>query len=303
MKPVVQILGPTGSGKTQAALAAARALGGEIISADSVQVYRGFDIGSGKATPEERREVPHHLIDIIADCAQFNASRFLELAHAAAEDIGSRGRLAIVCGGTALYLRVMIQGLFPEGRVVSREQLEQEAAARGWEALYRDLERSDPAYARKISVNDHVRLLRALEIQRNSGLPPSAAFRLSRSPFAGSPFIRVGLHVERAELYRAIDARVERMLACGLIDETRRLLESHPPSCPPFRSLGYKEALAHLRGEISRDEARELIQRHSRQFAKRQLTWFRQEKDVCWFPATDHEAIVGHIRACLSSAR
>jgi tRNA dimethylallyltransferase len=299
MKPVVQILGATGSGKSRAALAVARAIDGEIISADSVQVYRGFDIGSDKAGREERRQVPHHLIDIIDDGEQFNASRFLERAFAAAKGIWARGRVPLACGGTALYLRVMRQGIFPERRAADREELKREAVARGWEDLHRELQAIDPDYARKISVNDHLRLLRALEIRRNSGLPPSEAFRLSRSPFAGCRFICVGLEVERSELYRAIDARVERMLAAGLVAEVRELLKKHPPTCPPFRSLGYKEVLAYLRGEISLPEARELIQRHSRQFAKRQLTWFRRETDVHWFPATDHEAVIGHIRACL----
>lgn len=301
MRPVVQILGPTGSGKTRMALAVARALNGEIISADSVQVYQGFDIGTAKAPAAERREVRHHLIDIIAGCEQFNASKFLELAFAAAEGIWSRGRLPVVCGGTALYLRVMTQGIFPEVKTTCRDELRREAEARGWQALHSELQRVDPAYARKISVNDRVRLLRALEILRHSGLPPSEAFRLSRSPFAGCAFIRVGLEVERGELYRAIDARVERMLAAGLVDEVRRLRETRPPGCPPFRSLGYKEVLAFLRGETSLDEARELIQRRSRQFAKRQLTWFRGEKDIRWLAAGDAGAVIAHIRSCLAS--
>jgi len=300
MRPVIQILGPTGSGKSRVALAVARALGGEIISADSVQVYRGFDIGTDKAGAAERREVSHHLIDIIPDCEQFNASKFLELAFAAAEGIRVRGRLPVVCGGTALYLRVMLRGIFPESKDGERrEELRQMAAEKGWEALRRELERIDPAYARKISVNDHVRLVRALEIHRNSGLPPSAAFRLSRSPFSGCRFVRIGLHVERKSLYRAIDARVERMLQAGLVAEVRGLLAARPPSCPPFRSLGYKEILAHLRGETDLAFATELIQRHSRQFAKRQLSWFRQEHDIRWFPAGDEAGIIAFIRQCL----
>ena len=300
MQPVIQILGPTGAGKSRVALAVAAAVNGEIVSADSVQVYQGFDIGSDKLRPEARRGIPHHLIDIIPGCEQFNASRFLELSFAVATDIWSRGRLPVVCGGTALYLRVMMQGIFPENKDASRrEELEREAVARGWDALFSELERIDPAYARKIGPNDHLRLLRALEIVHNSGLPPSEAFRLSRSPFAGRPFIRVGLHVERETLYRAIEARVERMLAAGFVDEVKRLLQERPASCPPFRSLGYKEVAAHLRGETDLATATELIRRHSRQFAKRQLTWFRQEKDIRWFPADDEEAIIGHIRQCL----
>ncbi len=302
MPPVIQILGPTGSGKSRVALAVARALGGEIISADSVQVYRGFDIGTDKVGPEVRRQVPHHLIDIIPGCEQFNASRFLELSYAAAANIRARGRLPVVCGGTALYLRVMMRGIFPESKEGSRrDELKQMAADKGWGALRLELERIDPAYARKIGPNDHVRLVRALEIHRNSGLPPSEAFRLSRSPFSGCRFIRVGLHVDREKLYRAINARVKRMLEAGLIAEVRELLETRPASCPPFRSLGYKEILAHLRGEADLATASELIQRHSRQFAKRQLSWFRQESDIHWLPAEDDGAVIGYIRRCLQN--
>ncbi len=300
MQPVIQILGPTGAGKSRVALAVAAAVNGEIISADSVQVYTGFDIGSDKLSPDDRRGIPHHLIDIIPGCEQFNASRFLDLSFAVAEEIFARGRLPVVCGGTGLYLRVMMRGIFPENKDDARRvELKQAAAARGWDALYKELAAIDPAYARKIGANDHLRLLRALEIYHNNGLPPSEAFRLSRSPFAGRPFIRIGLHVEREKLYRAIEARVERMLAAGLVDEVRRLLQQRPASCPPFRSLGYKEIAAHLGGETDLATATELIRRHSRQFAKRQLTWFRAEKDIRWFPADDLEAIIGSIRQCL----
>lgn len=300
MKPVIQILGPTGAGKSRVAMAVARECHAEIISADSVQVYRGFDIGTDKVSPQWRQEIPHHLIDIIDDCSQFNASKFLDLAYAAAVGILARGRVPLVCGGTALYLRVMIRGIFPESKnSAGREQLKSEAAGLGWDVLRRELEKIDPLYAQKISPNDKVRLVRALEIYRNSGLPPSEAFRLSRSPFASHHFIRVGLQVDRDILYQNINRRVDRMLANGLVAEVKRLRESHPPSCPPFRSLGYKEIMAHLRGEMNLAAARELIQRHSRQFAKRQLTWFRQEKDIAWFAAEDHAAIMRYIKKCL----
>jgi tRNA dimethylallyltransferase len=300
MKPIIQVLGPTGAGKSRVALSVARAIGGEIISADSVQVYRGFDIGTDKVSRKLRGEIPHHLIDIIGDCEQFNASKFLDLSFAAAAGISARGRIPVVCGGTALYLRVMMRGIFPESKGADRrEELKLEAAARGWDALRGELLRIDPAYAEKIAANDRVRLVRALEIYRNSGLTPSEAFRLSRSPFAGHEFIRVGLQVDREKLYRAIDARVERMLANGLVDEVKGLLERHPASCPPFRSLGYKEILAYLRGETDLPTATELIQRHSRQFAKRQLSWFRQERDIHWFAAEDDAAIIAFIRQCL----
>ncbi len=302
MKPVIQILGPTGAGKSRVALEVARAIDGEIISADSVQVYSGFDIGADKVSRKFRQEVPHHLIDIIPDCEQFNASKFLELSFAAAEGIYARGRIPVVCGGTALYLRVMMRGIFPETKTgAHRDELKAAGAARGWQALHEELERIDPAYARKIGPNDHVRLVRALEIHRNCGLSPSEVFCLSRSPFTGHKFIRVGLDVDREKLYRAIDARVERMLGNGLVAEVKELLASRPHSCPPFRSLGYKEVVAHLCGETDLPAMTELIQRHSRQFAKRQLSWFRQEKDIRWFPAEDEGAIIGFIRQCLQN--
>jgi tRNA dimethylallyltransferase len=301
MPPVIQILGPTGVGKSSVAMAMARQFGGEIISADSVQVYRGFDIGTDKVSTQTRRGIPHHLIDIITDCTQFNASKFMDLSFAAARDILDRGKVPLVCGGTALYLRVMIRGIFPENRDGSRrEQLKMRAASSGWGSLFEELRSIDPAYAAKIGPNDKVRLVRALEIYLNSGLAPSEAFRLTRSPFADFTFVRVGLQIAREKLYRNIDARVERMMANGLVDEVQGLLAIHPPSCPPFRSLGYKEILAHLRGETDLATAVELIKRHSRQFAKRQLSWFRQERDIQWFSADDLAAIAAHIGKCLS---
>ena len=302
MRAVVQILGPTGAGKSRAALAVARAVNGEVISADSVQVYQGFDIGSDKLPAGERGGIPHHLIDIIPDCAQFNASRFLELAFAAAEGIWSRGRVPVVCGGTGLYLRVMMQGIFPESRREGRrEELRRRGEEQGWDALHDELRRIDPVYAARVSVRDHVRLVRALEIHLDSGLSPSEAFRASQSPFAGCRFVRVGLQLERAALYRAIDARVDRMLRAGLVDEVRALLRRHRSGCPPFRALGYKEVLAMLRGEADLATTRELIQRHSRQFAKRQLTWFRRETDIRWLPAGDLDSVVAFVRQCLPS--
>jgi tRNA dimethylallyltransferase len=301
MKPLIQVVGPTGVGKSQVAFALAKRFAAEIISADSVQVYRGFDIGTDKVDARRRSEVPHHLIDIIADCSQFNASRFLELAFRAAEDIHGRGRVPLVCGGTALYLRVLKQGIFAENKDAdTRRQLLERASLLGWPALWEELQAIDPAYARKIGPNDRVRLVRALEIQRHCAKPPSAAFRESRSPFSAYRFIRVGLELERGELYRRIDRRAENMLKNGLLDEVRGLLRRYPADCPPFKALGYKEMAAHLRGEIGLPEALEAMQRHSRQFAKRQLSWFRQEKDIHWFAADDNEGIAAFISQCLA---
>jgi tRNA dimethylallyltransferase len=301
MKPLIQILGATGVGKSQVACAIARKINAEIISADSVQVYKGFDIGTDKISPQGRQEIPHHLIDIISDCSQFTASKFLELSFTAAEQISERGKIPLVCGGTALYLRVMIQGIFRENKnTAMRRQLEEKAAFSGWPVLWRELQAIDPVYAEKIGPNDKIRLVRALEIYHNCGLSPSEAFKQSQSPFSAYTFIRVGLEMDRKKLYQRIDRRAELMLENGLLAEVEGLLKHYPPSCPPFKALGYKEIAAHLRGETDLPTALELIQRHSRQLAKRQLSWFRQEKDITWFTPENSEAIVRFINQCLT---
>jgi tRNA dimethylallyltransferase len=301
MKPLIQILGATGVGKSRAASAIAKKFNAEIISADSVQVYKGFDIGTDKTDAQGRQEIPHHLIDIISDCSQFNASKFLELSFAAAEEISARGKIPLVCGGTALYLRVMRQGIFVENKNnATRRQLEEKAASSGWSALWDELQAMDPVYARKIGPHDKVRLVRALEIHQHCGLSPSEAFKHSRSPFDAYRFIRVGLETDRKKLYQQINRRAERMLEKGLLDEVKELLKRYPPSCPPFKALGYKEIAAHLRGEIDLPAALELIQRHSRQFAKRQLSWFRQEKDIHWFTPENSEDMTRFISQCLA---
>jgi tRNA dimethylallyltransferase len=301
MKPIIQLLGATGVGKSQVACDLATKFNGEIISADSVQVYMGFDIGTDKISLLGRQEIPHHLIDIISDCSQFNASKFLELSFAAAEQISARGKIPLVCGGTALYLRVMIQGIFEENKnSATRRQIEEKAALSGWPVLWRELQAIDPLYAEKIGPNDKVRLVRALEIYHHCGLSPSEAFKHSRSPFAAYSFIRIGLEMDRKKLYQRINRRVEKMLENGLLAEVQDLLRRYPPSCPPFKALGYKEIAAHLRGEIDLPAARELIQRHSRQFAKRQLSWLRQEKEIHWFAPENIDAITRFISQCLT---
>lgn len=298
MKVIVQVLGPTGVGKSRAALAIAGELRGEIISADSMQVYCGFDIGTDKIAVAERRGVPHHLIDIISDCGQFNAARFLELSHATTMEIHGRGRLPVVCGGTAFYLKTMINGLFPEENRDrgGREALQREWEERGPQAMWQEVQRIDPLYAAKIGANDRVRILRALEIHRGSGVAPSELFALTRSPFEGCTFLRVGLNMERERLYEAINRRVDRMVAQGLLEETRRLLRSRPAHCPPFQAVGYREMVQYLNGELTFAAAVELIKQHSRNFAKRQLTWFRRETDIRWFTPDDTGAMIAWIK-------
>jgi len=287
MKPIIQVLGPTGVGKSKIALLLAKHLDGEVISADSMQVYKHFDIGTDKILPEECQSIPHHLIDIFSDCSQFNASIFLEKSFEAAESITGKGKIPIVCGGTALYLKTMMKGIFPESnqKRISRESLNLIADRRGLNILWEKLYRVDPVYAAKVGKNDKVRIVRALEIfYNNNGTPPSEIFRLTRTPFEDYQFIRIGLNMDREELYRRIESRVDSMINRGLVEEVKQLRTQYPPDCPPFKSLGYKEIMMFLDGEIpSLEESVALIKQHSRNFAKRQLSWFRQENDIRWF--------------------
>lgn len=302
----VQVLGPTGVGKSRLALHLAGELNGEIISADSMQVYRDFDIGTDKLPERDRNGIPHHLIDVVEDCSQFNAARFLEASFAVAEEIRGRGRLPLVCGGTALYLRTMIRGLFPQsgrGRNVERGVLKRLASQQGLELLWRRLQRVDPEYGSVVSPRDGVRIIRALEIYYNHGLPPSRIFPFTRSPFSAYRFIRIGLMMDRERLYERINDRVDQMLRKGLLDEVRRLRSRYSAGCPPFMALGYREMGEYLDGERDWAETVELIKRHSRQFAKRQLSWFRREKDINWFPPHDEAGVTEWLRSKLRGER
>jgi tRNA dimethylallyltransferase len=292
VKRIIQILGPTGVGKSQVAVELAKGFGGEIISADSMQVYRDFNIGTAKITEEEMQGIPHYLIGIYSNCSQFNTSIFLRESFEICEDIIRRDRVPITCGGTALYLKSMIKGIFPENKEVrvSREALKRIAGEKGTLYLWERLSRVDSRYAQKIGRNDRVRIIRALEIYYNNGIPPSEIFERTCTPFHDYEFIRIGLNMDREELYRRIEDRVDRMIEQGLQDEVTKLREKYPPDCPPFKSVGYKEMGMFLDGAICFERAVELIKQHSRNFAKRQLSWFRQETDIHWFhPRELHE--------------
>ena len=285
--PLVAIVGPTASGKSTLALRLARERSGEIVSCDSLQVYRGLDIGSAKPTAEERAAVPHHLLDVADPDAPFSAAEYARVARAALRGIASRGRLAIVAGGTGLYLRALLQGLFegPSRDDALRRRLEGLANRFGDARLHRLLARVDPVAAARIRPRDRLRIVRALEVYRATGRPISDQQREGASPLRGfRPFV-VGLDPGRAALRKAVEARTRTMVAQGLIDEVRGLLSGgFGPELRPLRSIGYRQAVAVVRGEMTLEEVDNAIVTETMRFAKRQRTWFRhQQPDVRWF--------------------
>lgn len=299
---LVIILGPTAVGKSRAALGLAIEFHGEIINGDSVQVYKGFDIGTDKPSLEDRRMVPHHLVDAVAPDVQFTAADFVREALAAAADIVGRGRVPFVVGGTGLYLKALVDGLFPgPGRDPAlRAELEAEARDKGLETLFRRLEGIDPVYACKVRSRDRIRIIRALEVWGLTGRPISEHFQRTASPSTGYRLIKVGLELERESLYRRIDERVERMFAGGLLDEARGLLaRGVGEDAPAFRALGYRQALACLRGELSLEEAKALTKTDTRHYAKRQMTWFRKMDGVAWFSADAVPALEQYLQKLL----
>jgi len=300
-KKIVQIIGPTGVGKSKIAIKLAKEIKGEIISADSIQVYKDFDIGTDKIRNNSMKGITHFLIDIITDCSQFNASNFLNMSYKISEDIIKRGNVPIVCGGTALYLKTMINGIFPEkkGKKVSREHLNEIVNTKGLKYLWNELSNIDPCYAKKIGKNDRIRIVRAMEIYYNNGIPPSKIFKQTQTPYKNYSFIRVGLTIQRSELYKNIEHRVGKMIENGLINEVKYLKSKYPLHCPPFKSIGYKEILMFLNNEIDFETAKKLIKQHSKNFAKRQLSWLKQEKDINWFTPENFSDIEEFVKKSL----
>jgi tRNA dimethylallyltransferase len=284
------IAGPTGSGKTSLSMALALRFGGEVISCDSVAVYREFEIGTAKPSREERNRVPHHLIDVAAPDAYFTAGEYARQARAAAAEISARGRLPIVCGGTGLYLRAMLDGLFagPERDEALRERLRRRKRAG---SLWRLLRRMDAETAGRVHVNDEPKLIRAIEVCAASARPMSEWLRDGREAIEGYRILRLVLNPERAKLYEHINHRCAQMFEQGLVEETRGLLERYGSEVFAMRSLGYRQAAEYLRGECSLAEAVEHARQGHRNFAKRQLTWFRREPEMHWLNCFGSEAI------------
>jgi tRNA dimethylallyltransferase len=280
---LVVILGPTGSGKTSLSVALGEQFDGEIVSCDSVAVYSGLEIGSAKPSVEQRSLVPHHLLDVVAPDAFYTAGDYAREARAAIADIAGRGKLPLVSGGTGLYLRALLQGLFdgPQRSSELRERLLRKAETRGPAHLHRILKRLDPASAIRIHANDVPKVIRAIEVTLAASQPMSEAWKEGREALRGYRILQIGLDPERPALYERINARARAMFADGLVDETRDLIATYGRP-PVLASLGYRQASLYLEGEMTLEQAIEAASQGHRNYAKRQLTWFRREPEVCW---------------------
>lgn len=309
MKPrVLFLVGPTASGKSEVALRLAKRLGGEIISADSMQVYRGMDIGTAKPPSLAQKRVPHHLIDLVSPAKTFSVYQYRNLALQKIREILKRRKLPIVAGGSGLYIRALLEGLSgqPGGDGALRREFEKEAQSKGSGALHRRLQKIDPKIAQKIHPQDQKRIIRALEISLTSNKNPSEwyAQRESLSALGYEPVV-IGIAKERQELYQGIARRVDRMFRAGLVGEVKSLAKKKF-SRTAGQAVGYKEVMAALKGTCSLEEARELVKRNTRRLAKRQMTWFRKEAGIQWIlwkQGDDTEKVADKIRKAWNDAR
>lgn len=281
---MVVILGPTASGKTALSLALAEQFAGEIVNCDSVAMYRDFEIGTAKPGATERARAPHHMLDFVDPVDYITAGEYARQARQVLKEITARRTMPIVVGGTGLYLRALLDGLFPgpQRSEELRARLRQRADEKGSAHLHRILRRVDPNAAAKIHVNDTPKLIRAIEVCLTSRQKMSELWKWGRDSLRGFRILRLGLNPDRHALYERINARARHMFEAGLVEETQHLLEKHGNKVSPFYSLGYKQALQLLQGELDRPQAIAAAQRAHRNYAKRQMTWFHREPDVSW---------------------
>ena len=281
---LVVVLGPTASGKTALSLALAERFDGEIVNCDSGAMYLEFDIGTAKPTASERARTPHHLLDFVAPTSHITAGEYARQARQVLGEIKARGRLPILVGGTGLYLRALLEGLSPgpQRSEEMRERLRERAESRGPGYLHRILRRLDSAAAEKIHANDTPKVIRAIEVCVASRQKMTELWRQGRDPLRGFHIFRLGLDPDRQALYDRINRRAQEMFEAGLAEETQRLLEKYGDATGPLSSLGYKQAVQFLRGELTREQALKAAQQAHRNYAKRQMTWFRREPEVQW---------------------
>ncbi|MEP7363520.1 MAG: tRNA (adenosine(37)-N6)-dimethylallyltransferase MiaA [Acidobacteriota bacterium] len=303
--PLVAVVGPTGSGKSELTLSLAKQFGGEILNCDSVQVFRYFEIGTAKLRLSERQGIPHHLLDFVDPDEVFTAGDYSRLGRSILAGIAGRGRLPIVCGGTGFYLRSLLDGLFEgPGRddELRHRLLAREAARPG--VLHRILKRLDPVSAARIHANDTTKLLRALEVRLLTRRPMTTMFQQGREQLRGFATLKLGINPPREELYKKLDERANRMFdSPGIVEETQSILAlGFASTAKPFTSIGYAQALRLLRGESTREEAIEATQRQTRQYAKRQWTWFRREQNLVWLDGFGSDSAVQDRAAALVEA-
>jgi len=281
---LVVIVGPTASGKTPLSLEVANRFHGEIVNCDSVASYREFIIGTAKPSPEEQARAPHHLFDILEPSDYPTAGQYSRQARLVLGDINCRGHLPIVVGGSGLYLRALLEGLFtgPERSEQLRERLRARATEKGSNHLHRMLRRMDVAAAAKIHANDLPKLIRAIEVCLTARRPLTEQWKAGRDALRGFRILQIGLDPSRPELYQRINQRVHAMFDAGLVNETEALLKKYGVSARPLSSIGYKQVLQLLKGEVSRDTAIVAVQQAHRNYAKRQMTWFRREPEINW---------------------
>ena len=283
---LICICGPTASGKTALSVALAKQLHTEIISADSMQIYRGMDIGTAKPTAEERQGVPHHLLDVCAPGEPFSVARYVELADAAAQDVLSRGMIPVVAGGTGLYMDALIECSTFSGDETDlsvREKYQRMAAEQGNEAVHACLAKVDPEGAERLHPNNLKRVIRALEVYEQTGMTIDAFNRLHKRPAPKYAALKIGIcPAERQTLYDRIDRRVDQMLADGLLEETKRLLDSGALAGTAAQAIGYKELLGYLQGDAPLADCVALLKQRSRNYAKRQLTWLKRDDNIHW---------------------
>ncbi|CAD7781893.1 MAG: tRNA dimethylallyltransferase [Candidatus Methanoperedenaceae archaeon GB37] len=291
---IIILTGPTGVGKTALSLNLAQAFNAEIVNADSMQIYRYMDIGTAKPTLKERAIVPHHLIDIKYPDEDYDVSQFKADADRVIKDILTRGKQVLVVGGTMLYLKILIHGVFPAPPVdmALRQRLNQVAKERGREYLHQRLVQIDPEAARRIKPRDIVRLIRAIEVYELTGKPISWHQKQHHFMREDYKYLKICLYRPREVLYRHIENRVEQMFKHGLVEEVEKLLKmGYKTSLKPMQAIGYRHVIAYLEGKHSLEEAKSLIKRDTRRYAKRQLTWFRQEKNIAWYLPEEKERI------------
>jgi tRNA dimethylallyltransferase len=285
-KPVIILLGPTAVGKTGVSILLAKALKTEIISADSMQIYRHMDIGTAKPSPAELREVPHHLINILSPEQSFSAGLFKEKATEIINDLHRKNKIPVIVGGTGLYIRSLTRGLFegPSADWSIRQKLKEEERIHGREYLYKHLRGIDAEAAAKINPNDSRRMIRAIEVAVQ-GNKTISEFHITSTMPGPYEFIKIGLSRDRKELYGLIEERVDKMIEAGLLHETKDLLEMKPARTA-LQALGYKDLGKYLQGDIGLEEAVRLIKKHTKMYAKRQMTWFKKEPDINWIDVT-----------------